>query len=83
MTRFDSDARVMEKPADFDGWLWECGLMADTEGAWALIGMWWGSPVECCRYLLTLPGMWEGLLARGRYRDRVRFELGIYVGRRA
>jgi len=79
MPRFEPEARV-QKPADFDQWLWEVGLLADTEGAWALIGMWWHSPPECCRYLLTLPGMWTGLLARGLYADRVRFEIGIVNG---
>jgi len=82
MKRFECEERAV-KPADFDGFLWELGLLADTAGAWALIGVFMSMPTEVCRYLLTLPGMWEGLIARGRYADRIRYELGVRVGRRA
>lgn len=70
------------KPPEFDLWLEEIGMVADTLGAWALVGVWMGSPVECNRYLVTVPGAWEGLLARGHFADRRRFEMGVCNGRR-
>jgi len=80
MPRFEAEARV-QKPADFDQWLWEVGLLADTEGAWALIGMWWHSPPECCRYLASQPALWELLIARARYADARRWDAGVRLGR--
>ena len=81
MSRFETEERPV-KPDEFDEWLDELGLLADCEGAWALIGAWMYSPTECTRYLVTLPGLWEGLIARGRYADLRRFDLGMRVGRR-
>ena len=81
MRRFEAEPRV-PKPDDFDEWLWELGLLADTAGAWALIGAWMYSSDECCRYLIAIPGMWDGLIARGHYADRARYEAGVRVGRR-
>jgi len=81
MSRFEAERRGL-KPAGFDRWLSECGDVADVLGAWALIGVWFSSAPEMCAYLLTIPGMWEGLLARGRYADRCRYELGVWCGQR-
>jgi hypothetical protein len=81
MRRFEHEPRVL-KPDSFDAWLSEIGDVADALGAWALIGAWRNSPTECCRYLITLPGLWDGLIARGRYADRRRYEAGVYAGRR-
>ena len=82
MSRFEAEPRVV-KPCGFETWLRECGEVADVLGAWALIGVWFSSTPDQCAYLLTIPGMWEGLLARGRYADRCRYDAGVYYGRRA
>ena len=70
------------KPPDFDEWLFEAGELADSSGAWAVIGMFFHAPLECAQYLITIPEMWESLLSRGRYADRRRFESGVMFGRR-
>ena len=80
--RFEMEPRPV-KPIDFDQWLHEVGLVADCEGAWALVGTFWWSPPECCRFLVSVPGLWEGLLARARYADTLRFTAAIVRGRSA
>jgi len=80
MRRFEAEPRAV-LPLDFDAWLGGLGDIADTCGAWALIGAWRKSPTEYCRYLVTIPGLWEGLIARGQYADRARYEAGVYRGR--
>ena len=81
MPRFEAEART-PIPADFDAWLVDLGDIADTCGAWALIGAWRTSNTAHCRYLVGLPGVWEQLIARGLYADRVRYEFGIANGSR-
>jgi hypothetical protein len=80
MQRFEVEAR-QPKPPDFDVWLLGLGDVADTCGAWALIGAWRKSATEHCRYLVSQPGLWEGLIARGQYADRARYEAGVVIGR--
>jgi len=80
--RFELEGRA-RKPAGFDAWLDELGLVGDCEGEWALVGMLWHSDRACCAYLATLPGVWPGLLARAQYSDRCRFTFGIWSGRHA
>jgi hypothetical protein len=79
MSRFEAEPRAT-KPTDFDPWLEELGLLADTEGAQALLGIIWYAPVECLAYLVTVPGLWAGLLARSKYADLKRFYLGVAIG---
>ena len=80
MRRFEAeDAPV--KPLDFDAFLEELGLVADCEGAWALVGMFWHAPVEVCRYLASQPALWELLIARARYADARRWDAGVRLGR--
>ena len=81
MPRFEAEPRA-QLPRDFDAWLQGLGDVADTCGAWAVIGAWRKGPTEHCRYLVTLPGVWEQLIARGLYADRVRYEFGIANGSR-
>lgn len=80
MRRFEAEARP-EKPADFDDFVEELGLVADCEGAWALVGAFWFAPVECCRYLAAHPIVWEYLLARAHYADLRRWDAGVRFGR--
>jgi len=80
MKRFEYEDHP-PKPADFDGWLSEMALLGDSEGQWALIGMWFYSPRECCAYLVSLPGVWQELLSRAAYADAQRYGVGITVGR--
>jgi len=80
MRRFEAEPRAV-LPLDFDAWLHDLGDVADTCGAWALVGAWRKAPTEYCRYLVTLPGLWEGLIARAQYADRVRYEAGVLTGR--
>ncbi len=80
MRRFEHEPRAL-KPEGFDAWLEKVGDVADALGAWALIGAWRNSPVECCRYLVTIPGLWDGLIARAQYADRRRYESGVLIGR--
>jgi hypothetical protein len=80
MQRFEAEARA-ELPLDYDAWLLGLGDVADTCGAWALIGAWRKSPTEYCRYLVTQPGIWEQLISRGQYADRLRYESGVVIGR--
>jgi hypothetical protein len=80
MRRFEyEDAPVM--PPDFEDFLDELGLVADCEGAWALVGMFWHAPIECCRYLASQPELWELLIARARYADARRWDAGVRLGR--
>ena len=83
MRFLETEPAFVLKPYEFDAWIDELGLVADCEGAWALIGAFWFAPEDCCRYLVANPAIWEGLLARGRYADRKRFETGVMFGRRA
>lgn len=83
MRFLESEPPVVLKPFQFDEWYEEIGLVADCEGAWAVVGMFWSASEECCRYLVSHPSLWESLLARGRYSDRRRFETGVTLGRRA
>jgi len=69
------------KPLDFDDWFEELGLYADCNGAWALVGAWWSSSEDCCRYLASQPVLWEYLLARAHYADAKRYDLGVWCGR--
>ncbi len=80
MRRFELEARAV-KPPEFDAWLSEIGDVADVEGAWALIGAWRNAPTDYCRFLITIPGLWEGLIARAQYADRRRYETGVQIGR--
>ena len=81
MLSFEAEPRT-RKPEQFEAWLDEIGLLADCEGLEALIGiLQWFSPVECCAYLITLPGVWPELLARARFADAKRFAEGVYIGR--
>lgn len=80
MRRFEAEPRA-KKPADFDEWADELGLLADTEGAHALIGMLWYAPPECIAYLMLEPGLWPGLLARGTFADMQRYVRGVMAGR--
>ena len=80
MQRFEAEDRAV-KPPDFDAFVDELGLVADCEGAWALVGMFWHAPVECCRYLAAHPAIWEGLIARARYADLQRWATGVRLGR--
>jgi hypothetical protein len=80
MQRFEPEARAA-LPLDYDAWVLGLGDVADTCGAWALIGAWRKSPTEYCRYLVTQPGIWEELIARGQYADRRRYESGVLTGR--
>ena len=80
MRRFEhEDAPV--KPLDFDAFVEELGLVAECEGAWALIGAFWFAPLECCRYLASQPELWELLIARARYADARRWDAGVRLGR--
>ena len=83
MTRSLEPEPQLMKPRDFDAWLLQIGMTADAAGAWAVVGAWMRSPEDCCRYLVSLPGLWEGLIARGRYADQRRYEEGVMIGRRA
>jgi len=80
MRRFEPEPRAV-RPPDYDAWLLGLGDIADTCGAWALIGAWRKSPTDYCRYLVTQHYVWEELIARGQYADRVRYEAGVYRGR--
>jgi len=82
MRRFEAESRAV-KPSEFDPWLEELGLVADCEGAWALVGMFWHAPVECCRYLVAHQPLWEGLVARARFADAQRWHAGVWRGRGA
>jgi hypothetical protein len=81
MRRFEPEPRAV-MPEDFGPWLGELALLADAEGAWALVGAWMHAPRECCRYLVTVPGLWEGLIARAQYADQLRWAQGVRAGRR-
>ena len=80
MRRFEAEDRAV-KPDDYEAWHDELTLMADSEGLWALVGMLWHSPVECCRYLQTVPGAWAELETRAHWADRRRFREGVRLGR--
>jgi len=82
MKRFEAEPRAL-KPDGFDAWLSEVGDVADVLGAWALIGAWRNAPTDYCRFLITIPGLWEGLIARAQYADRRRYESGVLIGRGA
>jgi hypothetical protein len=81
MRRFEVEDRA-PKPPEFDAFIEELGLIADCEGAWALVGMFWHAPPECCKYLAAHQHVWEGLLARARFADARRYSEGVHVGRR-
>ena len=80
MQRFEAEERA-PRPLDYDAWLVDLGDVADTCGAWALIGAWRRAPTDYCRYLVTQPGIWEALVARAQYADRRRYESGVLTGR--
>ena len=80
MRRFEAEPRA-HRPRDFEVWLAELQLFADCNGEEAVIGVLMHyAPVECVRYLVALPTLWDELLARGRYADQVRFREGVRVG---
>jgi hypothetical protein len=80
MRRFEFEESP-PKPIDFEDFVEELGLVADCEGAWALVGMFWHAPVECCRYLACQPALWEELISRARYADARRWDAGVRLGR--
>jgi hypothetical protein len=69
------------KPIDFDEFVEELGLVADCEGAWALVGAFWFAPQDACRYLASQPVIWEYLYARARFADARRWDAGVRLGR--
>ena len=71
MKRFECEARAV-KPADYDEWALELGLLADSEGFWPLTIGWTYAPPECCAWLQTVPGAWAQLEARARFADAKR-----------
>jgi hypothetical protein len=81
MRRFEAEERA-RKPRDFDAWLLELQLFTDCNGADAVIGVLLHyAPVECLRYLVAQPALWDELLARGRYADQQRYREGVRFGR--
>lgn len=80
MRRFEAEDRAVMPPG-FPAWFEEMQFIADAAGAWALVGAWMRSPPEHCRYLVTLPGVWAGLIARAQYADWQRYEAGVLIGR--
>jgi hypothetical protein len=69
--RFEPEPRAT-KPDEFEEWMVELAEIADTEGTWTLVMSWMYAPVECCAYLMRMPGVLEGLMLRARYTDRKR-----------
>src|SRR6478735_4512870 len=81
MRRFELEARAT-KPRDFDAWLLELQLFTDANGEEAAIGVLMHfAPVECLRYLVAQPALWDELLSRGRYADLQRYREGVRCGR--
>jgi hypothetical protein len=79
MRRFEAEERVVMPPG-FPAWYEEMLVVAEL-GAWALVGAWMRSPVEHCRFLISLPGVWQGLIACAEFADRRRYESGVLTGR--
>jgi len=71
-----------DKPEDFDPWADELGWFTDVEGTQALLGVVMEyAPTECVRALASDQRLWACLMARGRFADRKRFELGVQIGK--
>jgi hypothetical protein len=80
MQRFEAEPRAVAMPPGFPVWYEEMLMIAEL-GAWALVGAWMRSPVEECRFLVSLPGVWQGLIACAEWADRRRYESGVLNGR--
>lgn len=79
MRRFEAEDRALAMPPGFPAWYEEMLIVAEL-GAWALVGAWMRSPIEECRYLVTLPGVWQGLIACAEFADKRRYEAGVVTG---
>jgi hypothetical protein len=71
----------IEKPTDFDGWASELALFADCEGETAVLGIVMRfAPEECVRALSADQRLWASVIARARYADMKRYEMGVLIG---
>lgn len=80
MRRFEAEEPMTVMPPGFPAWFAEIDVIAEL-GAWALVGAWMRSPVEHCRFLVSLPGVWQGLIACAEFADKRRYESGVINGR--
>ena len=61
---------VPTKPRDYDGWLLDLGLVADSEGMELFCFALLYAPETCVRYLSAHPAIVASLVARARWADR-------------
>jgi hypothetical protein len=71
MSHFEAEPRAT-KPPDFEEWVTDLAEIAETEGVWMLTMAWMYAPVECCAYLMRVPGLMTMLMQRAKYTDQQR-----------